>query len=99
MTEWRSDLFRSRGPSEASNRKQPRGSAWSLKFPDEGAVLDQIRETPNLLTDAQIRPAERRYPGAPREAQHLRNSLLDEDLDFQLKLARLRQIRETLGRA
>src|SRR5947209_3224469 len=29
--------------------------------------------------------------------EHLRNLLLAEDLDFQLKLARLRQMRETLG--
>src|SRR5947209_20633731 len=29
--------------------------------------------------------------------EHLRNLLLAEDLDFQLKLARLRQIRETLA--
>src|SRR5947209_13153841 len=29
--------------------------------------------------------------------EHLRNLLLAEDLDFQLKLARLRQVRETLG--
>ena len=56
-----------------------------------------MRETHKLLKDAQLSKAETEVRELLAKLEHLRNLLLAEDLDFQLKLARLRQMRETLG--
>ena len=56
-----------------------------------------MRETHKLLKDAQLSKAETEVKELIAKLEHLRNLLLAEDLDFQLKLARLRQMRETLG--
>ena len=49
------------------------------------------------MKDAQLSKAETETKELIAKLEHLRNLLLAEDLDFQLKLARLRQMRETLG--
>ncbi len=69
----------------------------ALKFSREEQILDQMRETHKLLKDAQLSKAETETKELIAKLEHLRNLLLAEDLDFQLKLARLRQMRETLS--
>ncbi len=69
----------------------------ALKFSREEQILEQMRETHKLLKDAQLSKAETETKELIAKLEHLRNLLLAEDLDFQLKLARLRQMRETLG--
>jgi len=69
----------------------------ALKFSREELILEQMRETHKLLKDAQLSKAETEVKELIAKLEHLRNLLLAEDLDFQLKLARLRQMRETLG--
>ena len=56
-----------------------------------------MRENHKLLKDAQLTKAETEAKELLAKLEHLRNLLLAEDLDFQLKLVRLRQMRETLG--
>jgi hypothetical protein len=69
----------------------------ALKFSREEQILEQMRETHKLLKDAQLSKAETEVKELIAKLEHLRNLLLAEDLDFQLKLARLRQMRETLS--
>ena len=56
-----------------------------------------MKETQKLLKDAQLTKAETEVRELLAKLEHLRSVLLAEDLDFQMKLARLRQMRETLG--
>src|SRR5262249_8163884 len=68
-----------------------------LKFSREELILHQMRETHRLLKDAQLSKAETEVRQLLAKLEHLRSLLLAEDLDFQMKLARLRQMKETLG--
>ena len=56
-----------------------------------------MRETHKMLKEAQLAKAETEVRELLAKLEHLRDVLLAEDLDFQLKLARLRQMRESLG--
>ncbi|MDR3635191.1 MAG: DUF4175 domain-containing protein [Isosphaeraceae bacterium] len=97
MTELEERMFRL---SEALRGLEPENASrlrLALKFSREEQILDQMRETRNLLKDAQLGKAETEVRELLAKLEHLRNLLLAEDLDFQLKLARLRQMRETLG--
>lgn len=97
MTELEERMFRL---SEALRGLEPENASrlrLALKFSREEQILDQMRETHKLLKDAQVSKAETEVRELVVKLEHLRNLLLAEDLDFQLKLARLRQIRETLG--
>jgi hypothetical protein len=69
----------------------------ALKFSREELILEQMRETNKMLKDAQLSKAETEVKELLAKLEHLRSLLLAEDLDFQLKLARLRQMRETLS--
>ena len=97
MTELEERMFRL---SEALRGLEPENASrlrLALKFSREEQILDQMRETHKLLKDAQIGKAETEVRELVVKLEHLRNLLLAEDLDFQLKLARLRQVRETLA--
>lgn len=97
MTELEERMFRL---SEALRGLEPENASrlrLALKFSREEQILDQMRETHKLLKDAQISKAETEVRELLAKLEHLRNLLLAEDLDFQLKLARLRQMRETLS--
>src|SRR5207237_95078 len=97
MTELEERMFRL---SEALRGLEPENASrlrLALKFSREEQILDQMRETHKLLKDAQLSKAETEVRELVAKLEHLRNLLLAEDLDFQLKLARLRQVRETLG--
>ena len=97
MTELEERMFRL---SEALRGLEPENASrlrLALKFSREELILEQMKETHKLLKDAQLAKAETEVRELLAKLEHLRNLLLAEDLDFQLKLARLRQMRETLG--
>ena len=94
MNELEERMFRL---SEALRGLEPENASrlrLALQFSREEQILDQMRETHKLLKDAQLSKAETEVKELIAKLQHLRNLLLAEDLDFQLKLARrLRQMR------
>ena len=97
MTELEERMFRL---SEALASLEPENASrlrLALKFSREELILEQMRESHKLLKDAQLSKAETETKELIAKLEHLRNLLLAEDLDFQLKLARLRQMRETLN--
>jgi hypothetical protein len=97
MSELEERMFRL---SEALRGLEPENASrlrLALKFSREEQILDQMRETHKLLKDAQLTKAETEVEELIAKLEHLRNLLLADDLDFQLKLARLRQMRETLA--
>jgi len=86
--------------SEALRGLEPENASrlrLALKFSKEELILEQMRETNKLLKDAQLTRAETEVRELLAKLEHLRNVLLAEDLDFQLKIARLRQLRETIA--
>jgi hypothetical protein len=86
-----SEALRSLEPENASRLK------LALKFSREELILQQMKESQKLLKEAQLARAETEVREMLAKLEHLRRLLLAEDLDFQMKLARLRQMRETLG--
>ncbi len=97
MTELEERMFRL---SEALRSLEPENASrlrLALKFSREELILQQMKETQKLLKDAQLSKAETEVREMLAKLEHLRSLLLSEDLDFQMKLARLRQMRETLG--
>ena len=97
MAELEERLFRL---SEALRGLEPENASrlrLALKFSREELILEQMRDTQKMLKEAQLSKAETEVRELLAKLEHLRNVLLAEDLDFQLKLARLRQMRETLG--
>jgi hypothetical protein len=97
MTELEERMFRL---SEALRGLEPENASrlrLALKFSREELILEQMRDTHKMLKEAQLSKAETEIKELLAKLEHLRNVLLAEDLDFQLKLARLRQMRETLG--
>ena len=97
MTELEDRMFRL---SEALQSLEPENASrlkLALNFSREELILLQMKETQKLLRDAELNKAETEVRELLAKLEHLRNLLLAEDLDFQMKLARLRQMRETLG--
>ena len=97
MAELEERMFRL---SEALRGLEPENASrlrLALKFSREELILEQMRETHKMLKDTQLTRAETEVKELLAKLQHLRDVLLAEDLDFQLKLARLRQLRESLG--
>ena len=97
MTELEERMFRL---SEALASLEPENASrlrLALKFSREELILHQMKETQKLLKDAQLSKAETEVRELLAKLEHLRSLLLAEDLDFQMKLARLRQMRESLG--
>src|SRR5262249_48241823 len=86
--------------SEALRSLEPENAArlsLALKFSREELILHQMKETQKLMREAQLSKAETEVRELLVKLEHLRSLLLAEDLDFQMKLARLRQMRETLS--
>jgi hypothetical protein len=86
-----SEALRGLEPENASRLK------LALKFSREELILHQMKETQQLLKEAQLSKAETEVREMLAKLEHLRRLLLAEDLDFQMKLARLRQMREALS--
>jgi hypothetical protein len=85
--------------SEALASLEPENASrlrLALKFSREEVILGQMKETEKLLKEAQLAKAETEVRELLAKLEHLRRVLLAEDLDFQMKLARLRQMRETM---
>ncbi len=97
MTELEERMFRL---SEALRSLEPENASrlsLALKFSREELILHQMKETQKLMREAQLSKAETEVRELLAKLEHLRSLLLAEDLDFQMKLARLRQMRETLS--
>ncbi|MGC8642494.1 MAG: DUF4175 family protein, partial [Isosphaeraceae bacterium] len=97
MTELEERMFRL---SEALRGLEPENASrlrLALKFSREELILEQMRDTHKMLKQARLAKAETEIRELLAKLEHLRDVLLAEDLDFQLKLARLRQMRETLS--
>ncbi len=97
MNELEERMFRL---SEALRGLEPENASrlrLALQFSREEQILEQMRETHKFLKEAQLSKAETEVKELIAKLEHLRNLLLAEDLDFQLKLARLRQMRETFS--
>ena len=97
MTELEERMFRL---SEALRSLEPENASrlrLALKFSREELILQQMKETQKLMREAQLSKAETEVRELLAKLEHLRNLLLAEDLDFPMKLARLRQMRESLG--
>ena len=97
MTELEERMFRL---SEAVRSLEPENASrlrLALKFSREELILQQMKETQKLMREAQLSKAETEVRELLAKLEHLRNLLLAEDLDFPMKLARLRQMRESLG--
>jgi hypothetical protein len=97
MSELEERMFRL---SEALQSLEPENASrlkLALNFSREELILLQMKEMQKLLRDAELNKAETEVRELLAKLEHLRTLLLAEDLDFQMKLARLRQMRETLG--
>ena len=97
MTELEERMFRL---SEALRGLEPENASrlgLALKFSREELILNQMKETNKLLKEAQLAKAETEVRELLAKLNHLRDLLLAENLDFQMKMARLRQMRETLN--
>jgi hypothetical protein len=97
MTELEERMFRL---SEALRSLEPENASrlgLALKFSREELILNQMKETNKLLKDAQLAKAETEARELLAKLNHLRDLLLSENLDFQMKMVRLRQMRETLN--
>ncbi|MHC5542141.1 hypothetical protein ACYOEI_28300, partial [Singulisphaera rosea] len=97
MTELEERMFRL---SEALRSLEPENASrltLALKFSREELILHQMKQTQSLLKEAQLSKAETEARELLAKLEHLRNLLLAEDLDFQMKLARLRQMRDALN--
>jgi hypothetical protein len=97
MTELEERMFRL---SEALRSLEPENASrlrLALNFSREELILQQMKEAQKLLAEAQLANAETEARELLAKLEHLRQILLAEDLDFQMKLARLRQMREAMG--
>jgi len=97
MAELEERMFRL---SEALQSLEPENASrlrLALNFAREELILQQMRETRELLIEAQLNDAETEVKELLAKLEHLRQLLIAEDLDFQMKLARLRQLREAIG--
>ena len=97
MTELEERMFRL---SEALRSLEPENASrlgLALKFSREELILNQMKDASKLLKEAQLAKAETEVRVLLAKLNHLRDLLLAENLDFQMKLARLRQMREALS--
>jgi hypothetical protein len=97
MTELEERMFRL---SEALRSLEPENASrlgLALKFSREELILNQMKDANKLLKDAQLSKAETEVRELLAKLNHLRDLLLAENLDFQMKMARLRQMREALN--
>lgn len=96
MSELEDRMFRL---SEALKTLEPENASrlrLALKFSREELILHQMKQTQQLLAKAALDKAEPEVRQLLAKLEHLRELLLAQDLDFQMKLARLRQMRETM---
>ncbi|HUY88620.1 MAG TPA: hypothetical protein VMV10_07795 [Pirellulales bacterium] len=98
MTELEQRMFRL---SEALKALEPENSSrlmLGLKFAREELILHQMKETQQMLGKLDLDEASAEEKQLLSKLQRLHDLLLSTDLDFQVQLERLRQIREILRR-
>ncbi len=98
MTELEERMYRL---SEALKALEPENSSrlmLGLKFAREELILHQMKETQKLLDRLTLAEAATEEKQLLAKLQRLHDLLLATDLDFQMQLERLRQLREALRR-
>ncbi|HEX7446665.1 MAG TPA: hypothetical protein VF306_03920 [Pirellulales bacterium] len=98
MTELEERMYRL---SEALKALEPENSSrlmLGLKFAREELILHQMKETQKLLDRLTLAEAATEEKQLLSKLQRLHDLLLATDLDFQMQLERLRQLREALRR-
>lgn len=98
MTELEERMYRL---SEALKALEPENSSrlmLGLKFAREELILHQMKETQKLLDKLTLADAASEEKQLLSKLQRLHDLLLATDLDFQMQLERLRQLREALRR-
>ena len=98
MTELEERMFRL---SEAIKQLEPENSSrlmLGLKFAREELILHQMKETQKLLDAASLGEASAEQKHLIAKLQRLHDLLLSTDLDLQMRLERLRQLREIIRR-
>jgi len=98
MTELEDRMFRL---SEALKEMEPESSSrlmLGLKFAREELILHQMKEAQKLLDGLSLADAAIEEKELLGKLQRLHDLLLSTDLDFQMRLEQLRQIREILRR-
>lgn len=98
MTELEERMFRL---SEALKQMEPESASrlmLGLKFAREELILHQMKEAQKLLDGLSLADATAEEQQLLDKLQRLHDLLLSTDLDFQMRLEQLRQIREILRR-
>jgi hypothetical protein len=98
MTELEQRMFRL---SEALKAMEPENSSrlmLGLKFARDELILHQMKEAQQMLGKMSLEQASVEEQQLLSKLQRLHDLLLSTDLDFQMQLERLRQIREALRR-
>lgn len=98
MAELEQRMFRL---SEGLKKLEPENSSrlmLGLKYAREELILHQMRETQAALAKMALKGAVDEQKQLLAKLERLQQLLLSTDLDFEMRLERLRQIRETLRR-
>jgi len=98
MSELEERMFRL---SEAIKQLEPENSSrlmLGLKFAREELILHQMKETQKLLDAASLGEASAEQKHLVTKLQRLHDLLLSTDLDLQMRLEKLRQLREIIRR-
>ncbi len=98
MTELEERMYRL---SEALRQMEPENSSrlmLGLKFAREELILHQMRETQQLLEKLSLGEAVVEQKNLVSKLQRLHDMLLSSDLDLQMRLEQVRQLREILRR-
>ena len=96
MSELEQRMFRL---SEALKKLEPENSSrlmLGLKYAREELILHQMKETQDALAKLSLKGAVEEQKQLMAKLERLQQLLLSTDLDFEMRLERLRQIRETL---
>jgi hypothetical protein len=98
MSELEQRMFRL---SEGLKKLEPENSSRliiGLKYAREELILHQMREVEEALAALSLKGAAEEQKQLMLKLERLQQLLLSTDLDFEMRLERLRQIRETLRR-
>jgi hypothetical protein len=96
MSELEQRMFRL---SEALKKLEPENSSrlmLGLKYAREELILYQMKETQEALARLSLKGAAEEQKQLLAKLERLQQLLLSTDLDFEMRLERLRQIRDTL---
>ena len=96
MSELEQRMFRL---SEALKKLEPENSSrlmLGLKYAREELILPQMKDVQEALTHLSLKDAAGEQKQLLAKLERLQQLLLSTDLDFEMRMERLRQIRETL---